>query len=345
MSNPLRVGLIGYGYAGKTFHAPLIHATPGLSLVAVASSRPADVIADWPDVAVKTEPAALITRPDLDLVVIATPNDTHAPLARAALAAGKHVVVDKPFTLSVAEADALVVTAREMNRVLSIFHNRRWDADFLALRQLMADGALGRVTLLQSRFDRYRPAVRQRWREGGGPGGGLWFDLGPHLVDQALQLFGMPQMVSADLAIRRDGGVAVDDALVVLHYPTQRVELGASMLVSGGTARFVAHGTAASFEVHGLDNQEDQLKAGLTPADPDWGRDPRTGTLHRWTDDAPHADPVILPRGDYPAYYAGVRDALLGLAPNPVSGEEASAVMRVIEAAIRSAQRRAQVRP
>ncbi|GAA5785321.1 oxidoreductase [Chitiniphilus shinanonensis] len=344
MSKPLRVGLIGYGYAGKTFHAPLIHATPALSLVAVASSRPADVIADWPDVAVKTDPAALITRPDIDLVVIATPNDTHAPLARAALAAGKHVVVDKPFTLDVAEAEALVDAAREAGRQLSVFHNRRWDADFLALRRLLADGVLGRVTEFQSRFDRYRPTVRQRWREGAGPGAGLWFDLGPHLVDQAVALFGVPQAVSANLAIRRDGGKAVDDALVVLHYPTLRAVLGASMLVSGGTPRFLVHGTLASFEKHGLDEQENQLKAGLTPAHADWGVDPIPGRLHRWVDDHPQSEAVPMPRGDYPAFYAAVAEAIHGRAPNPVPAEDAVAVMLVLEAAIRASDTNSLVR-
>ncbi|TJZ77627.1 oxidoreductase [Chitiniphilus eburneus] len=338
MSSPLRVGLIGYGYAGKTFHAPLINATPDLSLVAVASSRPADVIADWPEMAVKTDPAALITRPDIDLVVIATPNDTHAPLARAALAAGKHVVVDKPFTLDVAEAEGLVDAAREADRLLSVFHNRRWDADFLALRRLIDDGVLGRVTEFQSRFDRYRPVVRRRWREGDGPGAGLWFDLGPHLVDQALALFGMPTAVSANMVVRRDGGMAVDDALVVLHYPTLRAVLAASMLVSGGTPRFLVHGTQASFEKHGLDEQENQLKAGLTPADRNWGIDPLPGTLHRWVNDRPESESVPMPRGDYPAFYAAMAAAIRGHGPNPVPAQEAVAVMRVLEAAILSAE-------
>lgn len=338
MPQTLRVGLIGYGYAGKTFHAPLIAATPGLDFVAVASSRPADVIADWPDVAVKTDPAALITRPDLDVVVIATPNDTHAPLARAALAAGKHVVVDKPFTVTVAEAEELVAAAQSADRVLSVFQNRRWDADFLALKALIASGRLGRITEFTSRFDRYRPQVRQRWREGAGPGAGLWYDLGPHVVDQALDLFGMPQAVSAELAIRRDGGLSVDDALVVLHYPDKRAVLGASMLVSGGTPRFLVHGTAASFIKHGHDGQEDQLKAGFDPRHADWGIDANAATLFSHDGDTPRNEPVTLPRGAYQDYYAGVRDAVLGIAANPVPATEAVRSMRVIEAAVRAAK-------
>ncbi len=163
----LRVGLVGYGYAGKTFHAPLIAAVPALELAAVASSDAAKVHADWPGIAVCATPADLIGRDDIDIVVIATPNDTHAPLARAALRAGRHVVVDKPFTVALDDARELVELARAQRRVLSVFHNRRWDGDFLTLRQLIADGALGRVVEMSSRHDRYRPEVRQRWRTSG----------------------------------------------------------------------------------------------------------------------------------------------------------------------------------
>ncbi len=199
MPNTLRVGLVGYGYAGKTFHAPLLGTAPGITLAAIASSKPDVVLADWPEVTVYPTPEALIAAAEIDLVVIATPNDTHAPLASAALAAGKHVVVDKPFTLTVAEAEALQAQAAQVGRVLSVFHNRRWDADFLGLQQLLASGRLGRVTEFTSRFDRYRPEVRQRWREAATIGAGIWYDLGPHLIDQALTLFGLPDAISADL--------------------------------------------------------------------------------------------------------------------------------------------------
>ncbi|HSC80054.1 MAG TPA: Gfo/Idh/MocA family oxidoreductase, partial [Chitinolyticbacter sp.] len=189
-----------------------------------------------------------------------------------------------------------------------------------------------------SRFDRYRPQVRQRWREGAGPGAGLWYDLGPHVVDQALDLFGMPQAVSADLAIRREGGLAIDDALVLLHYPDKRVVLGAGMLVSGGTPRFLVHGTAASFIKQGLDAQEDQLKAGLDPRHADWGIDPHVATLFCHDGDTLVSEPVTLPRGAYQDYYAGVRDAVLGVGGNPVPAADAVRSMRVIEAAVRAAK-------
>ena len=238
----LNVALLGYGYAGKTFHAPLIAATPGLRLAAVASSDPAKVRADLPDATVLPDAAAVLAQADLDLVVIATPNDTHADLARRALEAGRHVVVDKPFTLTLAEARELADLAASAGRVLSVFHNRRWDADFLTLRRLVADGTLGEVLALESRFDRFRPEVRKRWREAAIPGGGLWYDLGPHLVDQALRLFGPPDAVYADLALQRPGAEAVDYCHVLLRYPRRRVVLHASMLVAGDSPRFAAHG-------------------------------------------------------------------------------------------------------
>ena len=187
MKETLDVALIGYGYAGKTFHAPLIASVPGLRLAAVGSRDPAKVHADRPAVVVERDAADLLAMP-IDLVVIATPNDTHFDLARRALAAGKHVVVDKPFTVTLAEARELAALAKQRGRILSVFHNRRWDGDFLTVRRLIASGALGDVAYFESHFDRYRPRVRARWREQPGGGGGLWYDLGPHLVDQALQL-------------------------------------------------------------------------------------------------------------------------------------------------------------
>ena len=338
MPNTLRVGLIGYGFAGKTFHAPLLGTTPGLVLAAIASSKPDEAHADWPDVTVYATPADLISASDIDLVVLATPNDTHYPLAQAALATGKHVVVDKPFTLTVAEAEALKTQAEQAQCVLSVFHNRRWDADFLGLQQLVASGRLGRITEFTSRFDRYRPLVRPRWREAAVLGAGIWYDLGPHLIDQALTLFGLPDAVSADLSMRRDGAQAIDDALAVLHYADKRVVLGASCLVSGGTPRYLVHGTLGSFEKYGLDVQEDQLKAGGRPGMADWGHDPRAGRLHTWRSDMATVEDLYMPAGDYPAYYAAVRDAINGTAPNPVTAAQAINVMRIIEAGTAAAK-------
>ena len=338
MPHPLRVGLVGYGSAAKTFHAPLIAATPGLELVAVSSRRPDEVRAERPSLDIEATPEALFARADIDLVVIPTPNETHYPLARAALMAGKHVVVDKPFTVTVAEARELEALAREAGRVLSVFHNRRWDADFLTLKVLLDEGRLGRVVQFESHFDRYRPEVPQRWRESAASAGsGLWYDLGPHLIDQALQLFGHPLGVTLTRSTLRDGAEVDDYFHALLRYERLQVILHASTLTAEPGARFSVHGTAASYLKHGLDEQEAMLKAGLFPPSADWGRDPRDGTLISWRDGQPCHDTVSTRRGDYPAYYAALRDAIRLGTSNPVTAGEAIAVMRVIEAGCRSA--------
>lgn len=332
----LNVGLIGYGYAGATFHAPLIDSVPGLRLTAVASSDPARVHAALPQVAVEPGPDALLARTDIDLVVIATPNRTHYPLAAAALAAGRHVVVDKPFTLTTAEAGALIEAARQAGRMLSVFHNRRWDSDFLTLQSVLAAGTLGRPVHFESRFDRYRPAVRVRWRESAEPGAGLWYDLGPHLVDQAVQLFGAPDAIGLDRARVRDGAESDDWFVAVLQYPQRRAVLRASTLAADAGPRLALHGTGGSFARYGLDPQEAALKAGRRPADPDWGQDPEPAILT--LPDGDGFSRVTLPclPGDYRRYYAGVRAAIAGEAPVPVTGDQALTVMRIIEAGCRA---------
>jgi predicted dehydrogenase len=337
----LKVGLIGYGYAGKTFHAPLIAAVPDLELVSVASSDAAKVHADWPGVAVHAAPAELIARADLDLVVIATPNDTHHPLVRAALVAGRNVVVDKPFTVALDDARELVALARERRRLLSVFHNRRWDGDFLTLRGLVAEGALGRVVEMTSRHDRFRPEVRQRWRESAGPGAGLWFDLGPHLVDQALQLFGRPRAIALERDLTRDGALADDWFHASLRYDRLHVHLHAGMLVAASAPRFAVHGTRGSFVKEGLDALEDALTAGARPTGPPaagWGVDPGRATLvTRAPDGAAAMTPVAMQPGAHMAYFAAVAAAIRDEAPNPVPAQEALDVMELIELGIASA--------
>lgn len=334
----LRVGLIGYGFAGQTFHAPLIAGVPGLVLAAVASRDAARVHADFPAAAVDADPYALLQRPELDLVVIASPNDSHHPLARAALAAGRHVVVDKPFTLTLAQARELQALATQRGRLLSVFHNRRWDGDFLTLRSLLAAGTLGRVVHVESRFDRYRPQVRARWRESAQPGAGLWFDLAPHLLDQALQLFGTPRSMRVDRAALRDGAQADDWFCARLRYERLEVTLGASALAAAPGPRFAVHGTRGSWVKHGLDSQEDALRSGARPAwppAPDWGHDGGRSLLVRAEGETLVEEALPLQPGRYGEYYAGIRDALRGAAPNPVPPEQAVAVMALIGAGLR----------
>jgi len=339
---PLRVALVGYGYAGKLFHAALIDAVPGLELRVIGSNRPDAVHADRPD-AVVCAPEAAVTHPDVDLVVIAAPNDRHAPLAEAALRAGKHVVVDKPFTVTLAEARHLARVARETGRLLSVFQNRRWDSDFLALQAALGSGAVGEAMHVEAHFDRYRPQVRARWREQAGQGTGIWFDLGPHLVDQALLLLGLPDAVSASFARQRAGAEAPDWAHVVLHFGERRAILHASMLVPGGTPRWIVHGTRGTFIKRRMDQQEAQLLAGMAPGAPGWGVDDDVGLL---IDGATSTTTeVAAPAGDQRAYYAAVRDAILGRSANPVPPVQAVAVMAVLEAAVAAAETGAAVVP
>jgi predicted dehydrogenase len=329
----IRVGLIGYGYAGKTFHAPLIQSVPGLQLVVVGSSRPDKVLADLRGVTVcSAEDAA--THPDVDLIVIATPNDSHFPLASAALLSGKHVVVDKPFTVTLAEARALVSLAEQQERLLSVFHNRRWESESLATKAVLESGALGEVVHFETHIDRFRPLVRQRWRENTGPGAGLWFDLGPHLIDEALHLFGLPQTINASFATQRHGGETEDWAHIQLNYQRLRVILHAALLVSGGVPRSVLHGTRASWAKHGADVQEKQLVAGISPDAIDFGVDPSPGILYDGATGEQTETPA--PIGNESAYYVGIREAVMGRQPNPVPPEQALAVMAVLERSFES---------
>lgn len=338
MTKILKTGIVGYGYAAKTFHAPLIKAVPGLQLAAISSSNPAKVHIDQPDLPVYSSPEELFSCADIDLVVIPTPNETHFPLAAAALAAGKHVVLDKPFTLTTDEGKELIKLAQQCDRQLSVFHNRRWDSDFLTLQKVLREGSLGRVTHFESHFDRYRPEVQTRWRESAALGGGLWFDLGSHLLDQALQLFGTPKTMWLDLAQQRDGAVADDWFHAVLGYDEMRVILHGSALVANSGPRMTVHGTSGSFTKFGLDTQENALKSGQQPGIPGWGNDPLSCKLSLKHKGAIIEQDIITTPGNYQAYYEGIRDAICLGSPNPVTAEQALLVMRLIELGIDSAQ-------
>jgi predicted dehydrogenase len=343
MSRPLRAGLVGFGFAGQTFHAPVLSAVPGFQLAAVASSQPHKVHAGWPGVDVVPDVAALLGRSDIDLVVIAAPNAQHHPLAKAALAAGKHVVVDKPFTLDAAQARELADLAQHKGRLLSVYQNRRFDSDFLTLQGLLASGELGRPVYFESHFDRFRPQVRERWREQAVPGAGLWVDLGSHLVDQAVQLFGRPDTLQLDIAALRDGALVEDYFHAVLRYERGahaplRVVLHATTLAAHAAPRYIVHGTRASYVKQGVDPQEDSLRAGGRPGGEGWGIDALDGEITVPADDG-HALTRKLPTqaGNYVAYYAAVRDAILGNGPNPVPPEQAVALMELLDLGRQSA--------
>lgn len=331
VSGTLKVGLVGYGMAGRTFHAPLIQAEPGLEITTVVSSNAERVSNDLPNVEVVSRLDYLLARDDIDLVVIATPNDAHFANAQAALGAGKHVVVDKPFTITLAEAQRLVAQAGEARRLLSVFHNRRWDSDFLTLQAMLEAETLGRVVALESRFDRFRPTVTHQWRDQSQPGAGIWYDLGPHLLDQARALFGMPREILLELGNQRDEAEVNDSFLVLLKYDRLRVSLSADSLVAEPTPRLRVHGTRGSYVTYGLDPQEAWLKQGRAPAF-QWGLDPSPGSLllDEGQDQLTQRAVAAVP-GDYCAFYSGIAAALQKGTPPPVTPDEAVEVMLLLE--------------
>jgi len=340
----VRVGLIGYGLAGRAFHAPLIEAEPALQLAAIVTSDPerrAQAAADHPHATLLDGAQELwARRAELDLVVVAAPNAAHVPLARAAVEHGLDVVVDKPLAARAADAQALVDDARARGRLVIPFHNRRWDGDFLTVRRLVETEALGRVVRFESRFDRWRPEVAGGWREHDDPeqAGGLLYDLGVHLIDQALQLFGSAGAVYAELDVRRPGARVDDDVFVAItHASGVRSHLWASMLAGQLAPRLRVIGDAATYVKHGLDPQEPQMRAGARPGDAGFGEEPpeRWGTIGAGDD----VHTVPTEAGRYRAFYAGVVSALRGGAL-PVDPVDAIASLAVIEAAQRSARER-----
>ena len=334
------VGLVGYGLGGSVFHAPLIQAEPGLRLHAVVTSRDEQVRRELPGVGVVGSAAELLEDPAVELVVVAAPNAVHHQLAAAALRAGRHVVVDKPFALSTADADELIGLAEATDRRLSVFHNRRWDSDFLTVRRCLEAGVLGDVSSFTSRYDRFRPVPKGSWKEEDVPGSGVLWDLGPHLIDQALQLFGRPETVWADVGVQRPGVAAVDYLHLALGYGRLRVLLHAGMEVRDPGPRFEVHGDRGSFVKHGMDLQEQALRAGGRPGDPGWGSEPpdRHGTLTGEVAGLELRGRLESVPGDYGAFYAAMAAAIRGDGQVPVPAAEARDVVMVIELALASAR-------
>ncbi|MGW1201796.1 Gfo/Idh/MocA family oxidoreductase [Streptomyces cyaneofuscatus] len=353
---PLRVALVGYGLAGSVFHAPLIAATEGLVLDTVVTSneeRRAEARAaypdhpDHPDLRFAASPDELWERADeLDLVVIASPNKTHVALATAALKAGLPVVVDKPIAGTAAEARELAALAEERGLLLSVFQNRRWDNDFRTLAVLIAEGELGEVQRFESRFERWRPQPKGGWRESGDPEeiGGLLYDLGSHVVDQALVLFGPAVQVYAESDVRRPGAAADDDTFIAItHANGVRSHLYVSATTAQLGPRFRVLGSTAGYVKYGLDPQEAALREGKRPgtAGEPWGEEVEEVWGRIGSGESPltgGGTPVRTLPGDYPAYYAAVAAAVRGAGENPVTALQAAAALDVLEAARRSAR-------
>ncbi|MGW1680698.1 Gfo/Idh/MocA family oxidoreductase [Saccharopolyspora sp. NPDC002376] len=340
MSSALRVGLVGYGVGGAVFHAPLIAAHPSLRLSAVVTANPErqqQVRAEHPDAAVVDDVDSLLAG-DLDLVVVASPNRTHVELATAALDAGLPVVVDKPFTPTAVEGRRLIEHAQAKGQLLTVFQNRRWDNDVRTVAKLLGDGELGRVHRFESRFERWSPTPKPTWRDSGGAEdvAGILYDLGSHLIDQALQLFGPVAAVYAELDHRREGVQADDDSYVALtHTNGVRSHLWMSKVAAQSGPRFRVLGDRAAFTKYGLDPQEAELRAGRLPMDGTWGREPEENWGVLGVGDDVHRVPSEP--GDYLAFYDGVVNAVRDGTPPPVDPADAVAALDIIAAARRSA--------
>lgn len=340
MTEPIGVGLVGYGMSGSSLHAPLIGAEPGLALRAVVCSDPDRVHHDLPSVPVVPSIAELLSDAEIRLVVVAAPNPVHHELARTALLADRHVVVDKPFTVTTAQAEELITLAAQRDRRLAVFHQRRWDGDFRTVESCVRSGALGNVTTYAAHYDRFRPVPTDRWSEQDLPGAGVLYDLGAHLIDQALALFGPPRSVLADVGVQRPDAVVDDYAHVVLGYGRLRVILHAGSLVRAPGPRYVAHGDAGSLVSHGVDGQIAALLAGARPGDPGWGAPDanRWATLTTETAGLPVTGRLTGARGRYESFYRQMAAAVRGTGRVPVSGEEGRETVRVIECALRSSR-------
>ena len=331
----INVGLIGFGLAGRAFHAQVISRVPGMRLAAILQRTGDDAAKAYPDAKVVRSLDELLALPDIRLIVVASPNDKHAPFARAALASGHDVVVDKPFTTSYAEAVDLVNFAEKSGRFLTVYQNRRYDGDFQAIRELVAEGTLGRIVRFQTNYDRFRPNFKPNaWREKPVPGAGILFDIGPHLIDHAMVLFGKPEAVTADVRIERQGGL-VDDAFDILfHYPEgMRAVLSSSILAVSPRPRFLLFGTKGSFVKQTVDPQENNLRFDKIPKKGPWGAEPVENWGILTLSDGTNSTQRSIPsgNGDYRDFYANVRDVLEGDAKPFVSLPYALDVMRALE--------------
>ncbi|WP_414828960.1 Gfo/Idh/MocA family oxidoreductase [Alteromonas sp. H39] len=330
--------LVGFGFSATTFHLPFLRHLEAFSLAAVVSSRPQDVKDSEPETQVFPTLEDALDAKQFDLVIITTPNHLHAEQASLALDKGCHVLVEKPFTLSVDDAQALVTLAKEKSRCLNVYHNRRFDDDFLTISALMDSGVLGDIKRIESRFDRFRPKPRDRWRENAGPGSGIFWDLGPHLIDQALQWFGMPLSVTATVLPLREGSESDDFFDVMLRYPTHVVQLGSSPFQAAQTLRFDVQGTLGSFRSFGLDPQENQLREGLPLGDSRWAHRATAawGELSLETG----AEYAELKPGNYLAFFRQLAQTIdsNGELPGPAEAGSIVDVIRIIALAQQSSK-------
>ncbi len=334
----VNVGLLGFGMSGRVFNAPIFTSVEGFNLSKIftrSEDKKAQAVALYPDAIVVDNVEAIIDDPNLDLIVISLPNTAHYEMTERALIAGKHVVVEKPFTVNYEEATALINIAKEEGKLLSVYHNRRFDGDFLTLKKLIQSKKLGTLKEFESHFDKFRNVIdSNRWRESILPGSGLLFDLGSHLIDQAVQLFGLPKEVYADVSIQRPEGLVDDHFEIIFYYPGLKVTLKTGMLVKEPLPRFILQGDAGSFIKYGLDPQEAELKQNLRPDEwEDWGsEEPKDyGILNYLENGLNFRGSVETVAGDYRLYYQNIYAAITQGSPLLVTATQARDVIKLIE--------------
>ncbi|RYY40133.1 MAG: oxidoreductase [Chitinophagaceae bacterium] len=338
--NPIRTALLSFGLSGKAFHAPFLDALPGFELAGVWERSSKKAAQLYPQIQSYDSLESLLSDRSIELVVVNTPNSTHYAYTTAALLAGKHVIVEKPFVPTVAEGEELLALAAEKGLQLSVYQNRRWDSDFLTVKRVLQQASLGTIVEAAFHFDRYNPALSSKeHKETAAPGVGIHYDLGSHIIDSALYLFGMPQSVFADLRKLRAGTAIYDDMELLLFYAGLRVRVHSSYFVREPLPAFQLYGTNGSFAKARADVQEGDLLQGRSLADAGWGTEPAgaEGLLHISEQGSSDRSLVPSERGNYAAYFEGVYQALRYGAPMPVTGEEGLNVIRVLEAAERSA--------
>lgn len=342
MSQIVNTAIIGYGKSAKQFHVPLIKSIPGFRVVSVLQRSCDDAKNDFKNINIVRNLKDLLKDDSIDLVVITTPNHLHFEQAFDCLSSDKHVVVEKPFTISSDQSEKLIRIARERERVLTVFQNRRWDGDYLTLRKIIEEGRIGTITEFESSYNRFRKLKKEEvWKETDIDGSGILYDLSPHLIDQALQLFGMPELVFADIRHQRNGK-ADDWFCIDLFYSKLKVTLKAGMLVSDPTPRFILRGDRGAYVKYGMDVQEAQLESGLLPDQKGWGIEPESdhGILYTTVNGTVEEQSIETLSGNYAEFYIELRDAITHKQDPPVEPESSKNVIKIIERAIQSNQQR-----
>ncbi len=341
----IKTGLAAFGMSGQVFHGPFLKTSPHFELTKIVERSKELSKATYPEATIVRSFEALLDDPEIELIVVNTPDSTHYEYTRKALEAGKHVIVEKPFTTTTAQGEELIALAESRRLMLSVYQNRRWDADFLTVQDILGKGLLGRLVEFESTFARYRNFIKpDTWKESGEYGGGLTYNLGSHLIDQALQLFGMPEAVFADVDILRTGGTVDDYFLIHLLRPAKaprvKVTIKSSYLMCEPEPRFVLHGTLGSFVKHGWDKQEAALLAGEMPVSPDWGKETEEewGILHTDGEEGEVSRRYPGTPGNYAGFYQNIYEHLRQQKPLETGAREVLDGIKIIEAALQSSQ-------